>query len=139
MKHFCPIWVQTCTILDPDEINLAQSWLKNNKDFILDAVKQDVRVLKYVDEKLRNDWDFVMALVKEDERAVDYVGLKIKDDIKNHMKTKQPLTKKALGRKKRRGRNRNVIANLTKRRKKKKTKKSKKRKQKKTKKRKNTN
>ncbi len=52
----------------------------NNKEFVLEVVKQDGEALQYASDELRNDKDVVLAAVQQDRDALQYASDELKDD-----------------------------------------------------------
>jgi len=55
--------------------------LRNDKDVVLAAVKQDGRALEYASPELRNDKDVVLAAVTESRDAFPYINDSLKEQI----------------------------------------------------------
>ena len=54
--------------------------LRNDKDFVLEAVKRTVSGLAFASAELRNDKDVALAAVKADGLAIQYVSDRLKND-----------------------------------------------------------
>ena len=57
-----------------------KDWLRNDRDLVLAAVKQDGRSLWDASEELRNDRGIVLAAVKQDGTALYYASEELKKD-----------------------------------------------------------
>ena len=61
-------------------IQHASNQLKNDKEVVLEAVKQDNSVLKYVSERLKNEKEVVLEAVKQDGCVLQYLSERLKND-----------------------------------------------------------
>ncbi len=61
-------------------LEYASDNLKNDKDFVLEVVKQDVRALEYVPDNLKNDKEFVLEAVKSNGNALKYASDNLRND-----------------------------------------------------------
>lgn len=51
---------------------------KNNKQFILKAIKENSEVFKYIDNKFKNDEDFILEAIKENMNVFNHIEKKLK-------------------------------------------------------------
>jgi serine/threonine protein kinase len=58
----------------------ASDKLKDDKDVVLEAVKQDGDSLVFASDKLKDDKDVVLEAVKQDGFSLNYASIKLKDD-----------------------------------------------------------
>ena len=65
---------------DGRALRFASAELKNDKEFVLEAVKQKGYALRFASAELRNDKDVVLEAVKQDGDALEYASAKLKND-----------------------------------------------------------
>ena len=61
-------------------LQYASERLRDDKDVVLAAVKEDGHTLQFVSDRLRDDKDVVMAAVKQEGYILDYASSRLKDD-----------------------------------------------------------
>jgi hypothetical protein len=62
------------------QLDFASDQLKNDKDVVLEAVKQNDYALYYASEQLKNDKDIVLEAVKQDGDAIRYASDELQND-----------------------------------------------------------
>lgn len=60
--------------------NQAPEELKKDKQFVLKAVKNDIRCFEFIDEELKKDQEFVLSIVKICYSVLTDVSIKLKSD-----------------------------------------------------------
>ncbi|KAG2382035.1 hypothetical protein C9374_005827 [Naegleria lovaniensis] len=68
--------VRKCGVL----LQIASDELKEDRGFVLDAVKNDWEALAFASETLRKDKHFILSLVSEDGRMLQYAASELKQD-----------------------------------------------------------
>lgn len=53
---------------------------KNNKDFILQAIEEELFILEQASDRLKNDKNFMLQAIKKDYLAIKYASEKLKND-----------------------------------------------------------
>lgn len=53
-----------------------------DKDFILNKIRKDGLLLKYVNDKFKNDQDVVLTAIQQNKEAILFIGNKLKMDKK---------------------------------------------------------
>ncbi len=53
----------------------------NNKDFVLNAVKQDGMLLQYANDLLKDDFEIVYEAVNQNVFSYEYASLRLQSDI----------------------------------------------------------
>jgi hypothetical protein len=73
-QHSCVESKIQLELLNSDEFSKRNSskYLKNNRNFILKAVKQNGNSLKYASEKLQNYKEIVLEAVRQDGFSLKY-------------------------------------------------------------------
>ncbi|MEG3039468.1 MAG: DUF4116 domain-containing protein [Erysipelotrichaceae bacterium] len=68
--------------MDPYDRNLqyASAAQKKDKDFVLEAVKQDGNQLQYANEDFKNDKDVVLEAIKQNAEALQFASTDVRDD-----------------------------------------------------------
>lgn len=61
-------------------LRYASERLRDNKDFILEAVKQSGFNLKYASERLKHDKEIILTAVKKNSYALEYAPKRLRDD-----------------------------------------------------------
>ena len=61
-------------------IRYASEELKNDKEVVLEAVKQNGKALLYASKELRNDKEVVLEAVRQDGEALNYASKELKND-----------------------------------------------------------
>ena len=59
----------------------ASSHLKSNRSFVLQAMKANEDILRYVADEIRNDRHVILEAVKRNGTALHYAGLRLRDDL----------------------------------------------------------
>ena len=59
---------------------IAEEGKGDDRDFVLQIVKQNSLALEFASEQLRNDRDIVLAAVSEFGGALDFAGVNLQDD-----------------------------------------------------------
>ena len=52
----------------------------NDKEVILEAVKQEGMALKYASEELKNDKEFISEVIKQNGSALNYISKELRND-----------------------------------------------------------
>ena len=61
-------------------LQYASKLLRNDKEVVLEAVKQDGRPLEYASNELKNDKEIVLKAVKQNGWALEYVSQQFQND-----------------------------------------------------------
>ena len=64
------------------KLQVASEELKRDRDFVLEAVKQNCNAIKYASEELKNDREIVLEAVKQNSRVLKYISEKLRNDRK---------------------------------------------------------
>ena len=69
-----------CKFYQGDFLKYFSEELRNNKDFILDAVKFDGKALEWVSEELKNDKDVVLKAIENYPIVIQYASDELRND-----------------------------------------------------------
>jgi len=62
-------------------LQFASNQLQNNKNIVIEAVKQNGLVLQLISNELKNDKDVVLQAVKQNGLSLKYASEELKNDI----------------------------------------------------------
>ena len=69
-----------------NELKYASDELRNDRDVVLTAVKQDGWALGWASLELRNNKEVVLTAVRQDSRALEWVSKELQNEILSKLK-----------------------------------------------------
>lgn len=62
------------------DLKYTSEKLRNDKDIVLEAVKQDETVLQFASKKLRNNEAVVFEVIRQNRQSLEYASKSLKND-----------------------------------------------------------